>query len=97
MAWPDRLAILALCCVFASSSAFACSEHRDPKQRYAFMKTHPCPATGKPRGACPGYVVDHIVPLCTGGKDRPMNMQWQTVADARAKDVLERKQCKKPR
>jgi hypothetical protein len=35
-------------------------------------------ATGKKTGACPGYVVDHIVPLKRGGSDTPANMQWQT-------------------
>jgi 5-methylcytosine-specific restriction endonuclease McrA len=39
---------------------------------------------GKTAGACPGYVVDHIVPLKRGGADSPENMQWLTVAEARA-------------
>jgi hypothetical protein len=30
-----------------------------------------------------------IVPLKRGGLDRPSNMQWQTVADAKAKDRVE--------
>jgi len=34
-------------------------------------RTHPYPSTGKPRGACPVYVVDHIVPPRAGGPDRP--------------------------
>ena len=36
-----------------------------------------------------GYVVDHIVPLKRGGADAPSNMQWQTVAEAKAKDKRE--------
>ena len=44
--------------------------------------------TGYPHGR-PGYVVDHIVPLKRGGADAPSNMQWQTKADARAKDKWE--------
>jgi hypothetical protein len=43
--------------------------YRDPHQRAAFMKYHQCPSTGQARGACPGYVVDHIKPLCAGGAD----------------------------
>ena len=39
----------------------------------------------------PNGVVDHITPLAKGGKDVPSNMQWQTVAEARAKDRVERK------
>jgi len=62
---------------------------RDPEQRRAFMRSHPCPSTGKTYGACPGYVVDHIQALKHGGADRPENMQWQTVEDAKAKDKWE--------
>ena len=40
-------------------------------------------------GACPGYVVDHVVPLKRGGADAPENMQWQTTAEAKAKDKVE--------
>ena len=44
--------------------------------------------TGYPHGR-PGYVVDHVVPLARGGADDPGNMQWQTIADAKAKDRVE--------
>lgn len=37
----------------------------------------------------PGYVIDHIIPLKRGGCDCPSNMQWQTKADAKAKDKWE--------
>lgn len=58
-----------------------------------FKREHPCPATGKPSGACPGYIVDHIQPLCACGADSPTNMQWQSVRDAKAKDRIERETC----
>jgi len=72
------------------------SQPRDEKGRFvrsesaklAFMKQ-----TGYPKGR-PGYVVDHIVPLACGGADAPSNMQWQTMADAKAKDRVERKGCR---
>jgi hypothetical protein len=31
--------------------------------------------------------IAHIVPLACGGPDAASNMQWQTVAEARAKDA----------
>jgi hypothetical protein len=37
----------------------------------------------------PGYVVDHIIPLKRGGADEPWNMQWQTIAEGKAKDATE--------
>ena len=46
--------------------------------------------TGYPHGR-PGYVVDHIKPLAKGGADSPSNMQWQSIAEAKAKDKWERK------
>jgi hypothetical protein len=54
------------------------------------MRQNPCPSTGKTSGRCPGYVVDHKVALECGGIDAPSNMQWQTVADGKAKDKTER-------
>jgi hypothetical protein len=62
---------------------------RSPEAKYDFERSHPCPATGKTSGSCPGYVVDHVVPLKRGGPDAPGNMQWQTKADAKAKDAVE--------
>jgi hypothetical protein len=64
---------------------------RSETARSAFMRTHPCPATGKTSGACPGYVVDHVKPLASGGADDPANLQWQTVGAAKEKDKWERK------
>jgi hypothetical protein len=60
----------------------------------AFKRQQPCPATGAPRGRCPGYVIDHVRPLCAGGPDAPVNMQWQTDAAAKVKDRAERAECR---
>jgi hypothetical protein len=59
------------------------------------MQSHPCPSNGHIRGKCPGYVIDHITPLCAGGADRWSNMQWQTVTEAKVKDRQERELCRK--
>ena len=61
--------------------------HRSYAARHTFLVQ-----TGYPHGR-PGYIVDHIVPLACGGPDTPANMQWQTVAEAKAKDKVERKNC----
>jgi hypothetical protein len=58
--------------------------------RNAFKRQHSCPANGKRSGSCPGYVIDHVNPLECGGADAPSNMQWQTIADGKSKDKMER-------
>lgn len=67
---------------------------RSSTARAEFQRQHPCPSTGKHRGACHGFVVDHITPLACGGPDAASNMQWQTAADGKAKDRVERIGCK---
>ncbi len=69
--------------------AYACEEVRSQTQRARFVKANPCPATGKIKGACPGHVVDHIVPIACGGPDTPGNMQWQTTVEGKIKDRWE--------
>ena len=67
--------------------------NRSSKTKADFQRANPCPSTGRRIGPCPGYVKDHIKPLGCSGADAPSNMQWQTKADARAKDRMERKNC----
>jgi hypothetical protein len=66
---------------------------RSKAARAAFQRANPCPATQKTTGACPGYVVDHVIALACGGPDTPANMQWQTVAEGKEKDRWERIGC----
>lgn len=62
---------------------------RSEAQREAFKHANPCPSTGRGYGPCPGYIIDHVIPLKRGGEDAPTNMQWQRTEDAKAKDKVE--------
>jgi hypothetical protein len=77
----------------ASAAVVAPDSHghiaRNPHAKEEFRRSHPCPATGKKYGACPGWVVDHVQALKHGGADDSSNMQWQTTAEAKAKDSWE--------
>ncbi|MCR4331763.1 MAG: HNH endonuclease [Sulfuricaulis sp.] len=88
------LLILAL----AFSLPVDAKQPRSTKAKADFVRVNPCPSTGSTRlGGCVGYVIDHRVPLCAGGVDRPENMQWMTIPDAKAKDRIERAQCREMR
>jgi len=50
--------------------------YRDSSVVYSFRKVWKCPSTKQTTGACPGWSVDHIVPLVSGGCDAVWNMQW---------------------
>jgi hypothetical protein len=77
----------------AGSAEARCA--RSHAVRAAFQRLHPCPSTGQTVGACPGYVFDHIVPLCAGGADSVANLQYQTIAAGKIKDRAERALCRK--
>lgn len=46
------------------------------------------------RNGRPGYVVAYRKPLACGGADDISNLQWLTIAEAKAKEKAERKGCK---
>lgn len=76
------------------SATIAYPAPRSAAERAAFKREHPCPATGLHRGSCPGYVIDHVRPLCAGGPDARSNMQWQARAESLVKDREERRECR---
>jgi hypothetical protein len=83
--------IIALAVALVCAGPLSAKEHRSPERE--FQREHPCPSTGKTSGACPGYRKDHIKALACGGPDAVWNMQWQTIAEAKAKDRWEPKTC----
>ena len=62
---------------------------RSAAVRYAFVRAHACPSTGKHRLPCPGYRIDHIVPLKRCGADTTDNLQWLTIEEWKAKTQWE--------
>lgn len=73
------------------------AEARDQNQVWKFRKANPCPSTGKVKGACPGWNVDHVKALRCGGIDRPSNMQWLTIPAHKIKTRHEARTCRKGR
>ena len=87
LAW--LVAVLVAAAVMGDPGSAASETPRSKETPKEFQRLHPCPSTGRTTGACPGYVRDHIIPLCKNGPDTVFNMQWQTTAEAKAKDKVE--------
>jgi hypothetical protein len=68
---------------------------RSAAEVLAFKRHNPCPSTELRRGACPGYQVDHSVPLCAGGPDKASNMAWLSIEDHRFKTRVDVRECRK--
>lgn len=85
-----------------AAPATGCKPTRDKQGRIQrseaakndFKRANPCPANGRTSGPCPGWVIDHIWPLCAGGCDVVENMQWQAKTDSVRKDRLEWRMCR---
>jgi hypothetical protein len=89
-----KKSLLVACLLAISLISSVDATTRSAKVRKEFVKTHPCPAKVEhSKTTCPGFVVDHIIPLCAGGKDAIENMQWQTKEESYKKDKFERSQC----
>jgi hypothetical protein len=79
------------------SAATASDFSRSAREVRVFRSTHPCPSTDRYRGACPGYQVDHSIPLCAGGPDHQANLHWLSSADHRFKTFIDVRECRKLR
>jgi hypothetical protein len=90
---PKLVSCIVAIAVAISSTAPSAREYRSREVTREFQREHPCPSTGRTSGACPGYRKDHIKPLACGGPDAVWNLQWQTIADAKAKDRWGRRAC----
>src|SRR5215472_6430233 len=90
---PKLLSVIIAGAVAFPPAPISAKEHRSREVTREFQREHPCRSTGRTSGACPGYRKDHIKALACGGPDAVSNLQWQTVADAKAKDQWERKAC----
>lgn len=91
MKWKRAtVGLLAAACAVAAAAS-----ERSRTLRAEFMRLHPCPSTGQPRGACPGWQVDHVEALVCGGRDELANLQWLTVEAHRQKTRVEVKLCRR--
>jgi 5-methylcytosine-specific restriction endonuclease McrA len=86
-----------LAAVLVSLAVPAYAIHRDGKVIAEFKRENPCPSTGKRRGKCPGYDVDHVIQLKCGGPAALGNLQWLTKQAHKEKTAREAKDCRKSR
>jgi hypothetical protein len=87
-------ACVLLCVVLFMAPLAEAKIARSTAAKHAFMHAKPCPSLrAHATYTCPGFVIDHIKALACGGADTPSNMQWQTLAEGKAKDKWERKGC----
>lgn len=97
------ISLLMVSCNFAYAE---CTSVRDKQgkikrssyQVKKFKKANPCPVTNLSTGRCPGYEVDHIVPLACCGADTPANTpantQWLTIKQHDIKTITDNKECR---
>jgi len=98
MTGQARLSV-AILLAFCGSARAACEDGRchnyprDPAVTRLFTLTVPCPSTGETGHRCPGFIRDHLIPLCAGGADAVSNLWWEGAARAAEKDRHELQLC----
>jgi hypothetical protein len=65
--------------------------------RAEFQRLNPCPASGATRGACLGFEADHVIALCSGGRDEVANLEWRTREDHALKTKFDTMRCRQKR
>jgi hypothetical protein len=88
------LALILSTAVLSFPLSSASKTARSAAEVLAFKRHNPCPATGERHGACPGYQVDHVMPLCAGGAEKIENMQWLSVEDHRVNTRADNRVCR---
>lgn len=86
-----RVAAVIIACTIASP--VEAKILRSAKAIAEFKRLHPCPETGASVGPCPGYQIDHRIPLKCKGADDPNNMQWLSIEAHAAKTRAESHRC----
>ncbi len=87
-----RAVLVAL--ALATTATGVTAAERSRALRAEFMRSHPCPSTGRTAGACPGWQVDHREALICGGRDELANPHWLTIEAHKAKTRAEVKLCR---
>lgn len=62
---------------------------RSAAARHQFARENACPTTQEFKLPCPGYRIDHTIPLKHCGPDTPANMQWLTIEEWKSKSRWE--------
>lgn len=91
----DLLKRLIVLTMFLMASLAEARIDRSASEVRAFRHDNPCPATHRRLGACPGWQVDHTVPLCAGGVDKRTNMSWLSTDDHKWKTFVDVRECRK--
>jgi len=77
------------CCITPLRNADG-SIYRRSAVAAAYKRIWPCPSTHEKYGPCPGWSVNHAVPLACGGKDEVSNMLWMRNDAKKIQDSYER-------
>lgn len=59
----DFAVAIAIAVALSPFSEAQAKQYRSYAAKAEFKRESPCPANGHRRGPCPGYQIDHIVPL----------------------------------